>query len=410
MRLRLFVISLLSLGLLTPPSTAWAEEIQISCPSGGSYTLSMPEGVASNGNSCAGPLVIDSRVLKIARDTFANSQVSSVEIPDSVLEIGWFAFAYAKLESVKFSKSLTEISPGAFQNNKLKRVEIPSAVKWISAFSFKSNPLEIITLPVGLTGIDSEAFANTRIAALVIPSTVTRIGTRAFAEIQTLISVDLSDNLEPDILIATNTPSIGDVFDQSNNITRIFYCGAAEDFLVKPICEGERKTLADTKAKNKADEAAKEAADIALKTKEFEEEQSKSIAEILYLAGMSSTPIIFKVTGAKPVCPTGSVQKDQLTNKSFYGITILCSSLVKPEAERLALIAADKAAKELKAKQEADAKAAADKAAAEQTAKQEAAAKATATPKKVTITCVKGKVTKKVTAVKPLCPKGYKKK
>jgi hypothetical protein len=30
--------------------------------------------------------------------------------------------------------------------------------------------------------------------------------------------------------------------------------------------------------------------------------------------------------------------------------------------------------------------------------------------KKTTITCVKGKLIKKVTAVKPLCPKGYKKK
>ena len=30
--------------------------------------------------------------------------------------------------------------------------------------------------------------------------------------------------------------------------------------------------------------------------------------------------------------------------------------------------------------------------------------------KKTTITCVKGKLTKKVTAVKPTCPKGYKKK
>jgi CRISPR/Cas system type I-B associated protein Csh2 (Cas7 group RAMP superfamily) len=30
--------------------------------------------------------------------------------------------------------------------------------------------------------------------------------------------------------------------------------------------------------------------------------------------------------------------------------------------------------------------------------------------KKTTITCVKGKVTKKVTAVKPKCPTGYKKK
>jgi hypothetical protein len=33
-----------------------------------------------------------------------------------------------------------------------------------------------------------------------------------------------------------------------------------------------------------------------------------------------------------------------------------------------------------------------------------------ATPKKITITCFKGKTSKKVTAVKPTCPTGYKKK
>jgi hypothetical protein len=62
------------------------------------------------------------------------------------------------------------------------------------------------------------------------------------------------------------------------------------------------------------------------------------------------------------------------------------------------------AAAELKAKQEADTKAAADL-----KAKQEADAKAAAL-KKTTITCLKGKLVKKVTAVKPVCPKGYKKK
>jgi membrane protein involved in colicin uptake len=73
-------------------------------------------------------------------------------------------------------------------------------------------------------------------------------------------------------------------------------------------------------------------------------------------------------------------------------------------------------AAELKAKQDADAKAAVDlkakqevdaKAAAELKAKQEADAKAAAL-KKTTITCVKGKLVKKVTAVKPKCPTGYK--
>jgi hypothetical protein len=54
----------------------------------------------------------------------------------------------------------------------------------------------------------------------------------------------------------------------------------------------------------------------------------------------------------------------------------------------------EKAAVALKAKLEAEAK---------------AKAKAAAL-KKTTITCVKGKLTKKVTAVKPVCPKGYKMK
>ena len=69
-----------------------------------------------------------------------------------------------------------------------------------------------------------------------------------------------------------------------------------------------------------------------------------------------------------------------------------------------------KAAAELKAKQEAEAKAVAEaKAAAELKAKQDAEAAATKS-KKSTITCIKGKLTKKVVAVNPICPKGYKKK
>jgi hypothetical protein len=62
-------------------------------------------------------------------------------------------------------------------------------------------------------------------------------------------------------------------------------------------------------------------------------------------------------------------------------------------------------AEELKAKQ--DSEEAAAKVAADLKAKQEAAAKAAAL-KKTTITCVKGKLTKKVTAAKPKCPTGYK--
>ena len=83
------------------------------------------------------------------------------------------------------------------------------------------------------------------------------------------------------------------------------------------------------------------------------------------------------------------------------------AQLVKAEEARLAA--------ELKAKQEAEAKAVADKLAAEKLAAEKLAAEKLAATKvaalkKTTITCIKGKLVKKVTAVKPLCPAGYKKK
>jgi hypothetical protein len=79
---------------------------------------------------------------------------------------------------------------------------------------------------------------------------------------------------------------------------------------------------------------------------------------------------------------------------------------LKAKQEALAKQVADKAAAELKAKQEIEARSNAEKALAELKAKQGADAKL----KKTTITCSKGKLVKKVTAVKPVCPKGYKKK
>jgi hypothetical protein len=55
-------------------------------------------------------------------------------------------------------------------------------------------------------------------------------------------------------------------------------------------------------------------------------------------------------------------------------------------------------------------KVASDKLAADKAAADKLAAAKVASTKKITITCVKGKFVKKVTAVKPVCPTGYKKK
>ena len=86
------------------------------------------------------------------------------------------------------------------------------------------------------------------------------------------------------------------------------------------------------------------------------------------------------------------VEEDKKREFAAAEVVRLAAELkAKQEAEA-------KAAADLKAKQEAEARVAADKLAAAKLASM----------KKTTINCVKGKVTKKVTAVKPKCPTGYK--
>jgi hypothetical protein len=126
-------------------------------------------------------------------------------------------------------------------------------------------------------------------------------------------------------------------------------------------------------------------------------------------------PSLMNTDEAKKLISAAEVNRQNAELKVKEEVAAKAAAELKIKLEAEAKAAADKAAAELKVKQEADAKAAADKAAADLKAKQDADAqaaadKAAAASKKTTITCVKGKLTKKVTAVKPVCPKGYKKK
>ena len=177
------------------------------------------------------------------------------------------------------------------------------------------------------------------------------------------------------------------------------------------------KAAADLKAQQEADaKAAADKAEADLKAKQ--EADAKAAADL-------------KAAAAKVAAELKAAAEKIAADKSVAELKAMAE---KAAAELKAKIAADKAAADLKAaadkaaaeliavaeKAAADLKAAADKAAAEKVladAKASAAkiladakAKAAAALKKTTITCVKGKLTKKVTAVKPVCPKGYTKK
>ena len=92
------------------------------------------------------------------------------------------------------------------------------------------------------------------------------------------------------------------------------------------------------------------------------------------------------------------------TNKFLQFIKEAESLVAEDKQKELRKIEEDRITVELRVKQEAE-----SAAAAEVKAKQEAEARA-AEIKKTTVACSKGKLVKKVTGVKPVCPKGYKKK
>jgi hypothetical protein len=106
---------------------------------------------------------------------------------------------------------------------------------------------------------------------------------------------------------------------------------------------------------------------------------------------------------------TVTTQSDTSTVTTQSDTSTVTTELLFSEARvtpKGVVSANETSATELKAKQEVVAKAV-----AELKTKQEAVAKAAGTKvasKKTAITCVKGKLTKKVTAVKPKCPSGYK--
>jgi hypothetical protein len=211
----------------------------------------------------------------------------------------------------------------------------------------------------------------------------------------------------------------------------------AKDFRVtselKAKQEADAKAAAELKAKQEAD--AKAAAELKVKqeaeAKAATELKAKQDAEAKAAADKAAAELKAKQEAeAKAAAELKAKQEAELKAKQEAEMKTAAELKAKQEFEAKAAAelkakqeaelkmkqeAEAKAAAELKAKQEAEAKAAAEwkakqeaeaKAAADLKAKQEAATKAAA-KKKTTITCVKGKTIKKLTAVKPKCPAGY---
>jgi hypothetical protein len=363
------------------------------------------------------------------------SSQTNFALPDSVVRIEASMFKNAKnLTSITLGKSLEFIGNSAFEGaSSLIRISIPRAVTSIGSQVFYSTPalttIEVDTnnqfyFSIGGILFDKEkenllSYPSASPAkSFSIPSTVTEIEEVAFSSVKNLESISLEPGnatflIENGALLDKEKTKI--IFYSRNNTNSTYTVPSTVSEIYRGAFSNAKNLSAFKVESNNANFTT---IDGVL----FEED-----GEILVAypsANLSPVYIIpSKVTNIKAdafvfsqlitLVINDEADRSKLTDSGISStIRVITSSQYADEAKALV---------ELKAKQEAEAKAAVElkikqeaevKAAAELKIKQEAEAAAVkaAASKKTTINCIKGKTIKKVTAVKPKCPAGFKKK
>ncbi len=250
--------------------------------------------------------------------------------------------------------SVKSIGVDAFRESKITSISIPNSVTSIGDTAFYLSSLTSVVIPNSVVTLGYSVFSNTQIESVVISSALSRIEGGVFALAKKLTSVK----------IPAGITSIGGGAFYGTGLTSIVIPST-----VKRI---EAFAFADSK---------------------------------LTQVYISDSTQFYTNTFS-----------ENLELKSF----IYCGIVLASEVLRVEITPTcppDRKAKFDAAVKAAEDKAAADKAAAEKAAAEKAAAEKAAAAKalvdqqdakKLTIKCVKGKVTKTITGETPQCPKGYK--
>jgi hypothetical protein len=241
---------------------------------------------------------------------------------------------------------------------------IDSSVKRIGKEAFKFSKITSISIPNSVTIIDESAFAYSDLNSVVIPNSVRTLGRYAF-EGSKISAVTISNSIK---LIDLGT------FSATKNLTSVIIPVGVLFIETFAFSSGglTSVTIPDT------------------------------VIKIEFLAFNDAKLVKVDIPDSTRLADSAFKGNSELKSiiycgKDVYGLPTAPTC----PADRKAIIdAADKAAAD---------KAAAEKAAAEaKAAADRAATQAAQDAKKLTITCVKGKLKKKVTGKTPKCPSGYK--
>lgn len=383
---RLILSLILALGFTFSISpVANADTVTFPCGGSATYSVLMPQGVLLNGKNCSGALVVDDSVKIIDERAFLFAKVTSVAIPNSVVTIGKSAFEGTLLTSVTIPNTVVTLGENSFASTQLTSATIGNSVKSISSGTFYDTPLTSVTFGNSVTSIEYEAFRSTSLTSITIPNSVTLIGQQAFngskltsvnipnsvkiigpgafSGLQ-MTSITIGDSVavigggafEGNLVLKTisipdNLEELGaGVFYRNFSLTSILYCGKLTGFPINPTCPPDRKALIDAKP------AASQAE---IDTRKVYVERLSSKLSVLMKSKPDLKNIIMKTQNLLNSIKLPSSPNDD------YGFK---QEILLVERQIQAL------------------------------------------EKMPTITCVKGKLTKKVSAGKPKCPAGYKKK
>lgn len=160
----------------------------------GNGTYEIIGGVAQNGSTCTGELILDASVTEIANQAFKNSTITRIIFPTSVTKIGSEAFNGAStLGQVLFNSgsTLIEIGDDSFKSTAIQSIAIPSTVTTIGGRAFEGvASLTTVTFESGshLSTIGLYAFSATSIVSVSLPASLTTIEEGAFAGTASLTS------------------------------------------------------------------------------------------------------------------------------------------------------------------------------------------------------------------------------
>lgn len=154
---------------------------------------------------------IPDSVTEIDRYAFSCcGNLTSVTIPDSVTTIGMDAFAETGITSIDIPGSVTYLS--GFRGTAISGIHIPDSVTTIGDLAFRDcKNLTGIEIPNGVTTIDSRAFFNCdNLTSITIPDSVTTIGEDAFFGCDNLTDVTIPN---ADVAISS------DAFNSGTKVT-----------------------------------------------------------------------------------------------------------------------------------------------------------------------------------------------